>query len=251
MTAERFAGKVAIVTGGGSGMGRATALRFAAEGAKVIVADINGDNATKVAGEIGASAIGLKVDVTQRADVAGMVQEAMSRFGRLDFAFNNAGIPGPTDFKVHEIGIANWDQVIAVNLTGIFHCICEQVPAMKLSGGGAIVNTSSVAGVSGAPNMAAYIASKHGVVGLTRGGALDLVRDGIRMNAICPGAIDTPMLAGVMAEPLIAKVVAESNPIGRFATPDEIATVVLFLCSDEASYIVGHALPIDGGMMAA
>jgi NAD(P)-dependent dehydrogenase (short-subunit alcohol dehydrogenase family) len=246
-----FAGKVAFITGAGSGIGRETALAFAREGASVVAADVseqaNQETASMIETE-GGRAIAIRCDVTKPADVEGALAKTIEAFGRLDFAFNNAGIeprkPAPTaDYDEEE-----WDQIIDINLRGVFLCMKHEIPLILKQGGGAIVNTSSGAGVVGIKGSPAYTAAKHGVIGLTRAAALDYAAQNLRINAICPGYIDTPMMGrftGGTPEGR-AKVIAE-EPAGRMGKPEEIAASVLWLCSDGAAFMVGHAMVVDGG----
>ena len=249
----RFSGKSIIVTGAASGIGRATAQAFAAEGGRVLVADRDGAGAEKVAQGIcadGGEAVAMAVDVADFARCEAMVARAVEAFGGLDVAFNNAGIPGPMTAKVHEVSLEEWRQNQAVNLDGVFHCIKAEVPAMLARGGGAIVNTASAAGIVGGHNIAAYVAAKHGVMGLTKAAALDLAPAGIRVNAICPGAIRTAMLDVAFGIPETRAKLESSSPLGRVAEASETAAAVLFLASDAASFILGIGLPVDGGMTA-
>lgn len=248
---SRFEGKVALVTGGASGIGRATALAFAAEGARVLVVDQNGAGAhdttqlIRAAGGVGET---MRADISDYGQCQAMVARALSAFGALHIAFNNAGIPSSLAFKVHEIDVADWQRLIGVNLGGVFNSIKAEVPALLASGGGAIINTASVAGLIAAGNMASYVAAKHGVVGLTKAAALDLIGLGIRVNAVCPAATHTAMLEGAMAVPEIKARMESDHPIGRAASAEEVARTVLFLASDESSFMVGHALAVDGGL---
>ena len=245
-----FTGQVALVTGAASGMGLATARGFAHSGASVTLADLGGEALEKAVEEIraaGGKATGVACDVTDEADVAAMVERTVAEFGRLDAAFNNAGIEQPLT-PLHEIADGDWERLIDVDLGGVFHCMKQQVPHMLRNGGGVIVNTSSGAGVKGIAGQSAYCAVKWGLIGLTKAAALDYARDGVRVNAICPGFVDTPMMerfTGGTAEGR-AKVV-ESEPVGRPASAEEIAAAVLWLCSDDAAFVVGHALVMDGG----
>jgi NAD(P)-dependent dehydrogenase (short-subunit alcohol dehydrogenase family) len=249
-------GKCALVTGGASGIGRATAIAMAREGARVAVADRSEQAAADTVGLInqsGGQAIAIAVDVADEAAVAAMTARTVAAFGRIDCAFNNAGIsPRNTDSagqRTHELSQGAWDGVIAINLTGVFLCMKHQIPHMLKQGGGAIVNTASVAGMVGLYTAAAYVASKHGVVGLTKSAALEYATDGIRVNAVCPGYIETPMTEETVRnryDDLMLKV-----PARRMGMPGEIAEMVVFLCSDRASFITGANYAVDGGYTAA
>ena len=248
---KAFAGRVAFITGGASGIGRATALAFARVGASVAVADVsekgNQETARLIEEESG-RALAVKCDVSRSDDVQTALNNTIGAFGRLDFAFNNAGIepknPAPTaDYEEEE-----WNRIIDIDLRGVFLCMKHEIPLILKQGGGAIVNTSSGAGIIGIKGSPAYTAAKHGVIGLTRAAALDYAGQNIRVNAICPGYIATPMMdrfTGGTPEGR-AKVISE-EPIGRMGRPEEIANAVLWLCSDAASFVVGHALVVDGG----
>ena len=241
-----------IVTGAGSGIGRAAALAFAAEGANVTVADIDDQHGRATVAqlrELGAQAEFVRVDVSHAADCAAMVKHAVDRYGRLDVAFNNAGINIGV-VPIADVEDAQWERIVAINLTGVFLCMKHEIPAMKRSGGGSIVNTASVGGVIGTAGVTAYCATKHGVVGLTKSAALDHIKDGIRINAVCPGGTYTAMLAEWFKDPEVERTAKAATPIGRMADPAEIARAVLFLTSEESSFMVGHALVVDGGLTA-
>ena len=245
-----FKGQVALVTGASSGMGLATAKAFAASGASVVLSDINEQALHQVTEEItaaGQSAIGMVCDVTDETQAAALVARAVSEFGRLDMAYNNAGILGPMCDMTEETA-EGFDQVNAVNLRGIWTCMKHELLQMRRQGSGAIVNCSSLGGLVGLPGRAAYHASKHGVIGLTKSAAMDNAARGIRVNAICPGCIDTPM--GDSIDPAAMKEFLKEQPIGRMGRVEEIASTVLWLCSPGASFVLGVALPVDGGFVA-
>jgi len=246
-------GKVALVTGASSGIGRASALAFAREGAKVVVADViveGGEETVNLVKQAGGEAIFVKTDVAKAAEVEALVARAVQTYGRLDCAHNNAGIEGPGAATV-EYAEEMWDRVIAINLKGVWLCMKYEIPQMLKNGGGAIVNTASTAGLVGYPSGSAYVASKHGVVGLTRTAALEYAKSGIRVNAVCPGAIDTPMMGRITGHrPHRAARMAAAEPVGRMGNPSEIAEAVVWLCSDAASFVTGHPMAVDGGMTA-
>lgn len=248
---EKFKGKVALVTGAASGLGRATALTFAREGAKVIVVDIDtaaGNETVQLIKKSNGEAAFVKTDVTKESEVENLVKKTIETFGRLDYAHNNVGIAiNPTPF--HETTEQQWDMVVDANLKGIFLCMKHEIKYMIGHGGGAIVNTSSIAGLIAAPGMPGYVASKHGLIGLTKAGAVEYARQGIRVNSVCPaGMRGTRLFKQVEAmDPEAPKKIAAAVPLGRDADPQEVAEVVVFLCSDAASYVTGHAMAVDGG----
>ena len=251
----RLRDKVALITGAASGIGRASALRFAQEGARVVIADVQdaaGDGVAAAITAAGGQALYVHADVSQADDVHRMVAAALERFGRLDILFNNAGVGRHIPFD--ELIEAEWDRIVNVNLRGVYLGCRYGVPALRQAGGGAILNTASQSGLHGHPNNEAYCAAKAGVINFTRSLARDLARDNIRVNAICPGGTDTPILRGYVppgADPdYIARTVAPRTPFGRLARPEEIAAVAVFLVSDEASFVSGVALPVDGAASA-
>jgi NAD(P)-dependent dehydrogenase (short-subunit alcohol dehydrogenase family) len=248
-----FADKVAIVTGATSGIGKATAQALARAGARVVVSGINEALGSRVVEEItrdDGTAVFIRADVSRREDVEHLVSETVRQFGRLDIAFNNAGIEGDTALTADWTEEC-WLHVLDVNLTGVWRCMKAEIPAMLSNGGGVIVNCSSVAGLVGFAGSAAYVASKHGIIGLTRTAALEYAPMGIRINAICPGVIDTPMVRRVIHDdPEQARQILALEPIGRMGNPEEIAAAVLWLCSDAATFVIGHPLVVDGGLVA-
>jgi NAD(P)-dependent dehydrogenase (short-subunit alcohol dehydrogenase family) len=245
-----FKGKAAFVTGAGSGIGRAAALAFAREGASVVVADISeqsNQETARMIEELGTHALAVRCDVTRTEDVKAALDKAVEAFGRLDFAFNNAGSEQPITATA-DLTEQQWDRIANINLRGVFLCMKYEIPLMLRNGGGAIVNTSSGAGVKGFKGQAAYCAAKFGVIGLTKSAALDYASQNIRINAVCPGIIETSMMdrfTGGTAEGR-ERVIAQ-EPVGRMGKPDEIAAAVVWLCSEPAAFMIGHAMVIDGG----
>ena len=246
-------GKVALVTGAGSGIGRATALVFAREGAKVVVSDIvveGGEETVQQIKAAGGEAIFVKADVSKGADVEALIIQTVETYGRLDCAFNNAGIEGgvkPTIDCTEE----EFARTIAVNLTGVWLCMKYEIQQMLSQGGGTIVNTASVAGLVGFPGLPDYVASKHGVLGLTKTAALEYAKSGIRVNAVCPGVIQTPMVErGAQLSPGFDELAVSMEPVGRFGQPSEIGEAVVWLCSEAASFVTGHPMTVDGGLVA-
>ena len=245
-------GKVAIVTGGSSGIGKATAIAFAREGAKVVVAsrrEKEGQETVKQVQSAGSEGFFIKTDVSKETDVSAMVEKTIATYGHLDYAFNNAGIeqiPTPLVEQTEE----TFDQVMDINVKGVWLCMKHQIPQMLVSGGGAIVNMSSIAGIIGAPGLPIYVASKHAVLGLTKSVALEYAKEGIRINAVCPGMIETDLLDRAFANQEVKERLIAMHPIGRVGKPEEIAEAVVWLCSDKASFVTGQSLPLDGGYVA-
>jgi NAD(P)-dependent dehydrogenase (short-subunit alcohol dehydrogenase family) len=248
-------GKSALVTGGGSGIGRATCITMAREGARVTVADLPGpaaDETVELVRAAGGEAQAVVADVTKPDEVAAMVAAAVTAYGRLDCAYNNAGVAavhvGAGGKRVGDISQESWDRMLAVNLTGVWLCMKHELAAMERQGGGVIVNTSSIAGLVGLPGSNAYVAAKHGVIGLTKAAAIDHAATGVRVNAVCPGYIETPMVAEAMArrgDRILATV-----PMRRLGLAGDIAEAVVWLCSDRSGFVTGTTLTVDGGYTA-
>jgi NAD(P)-dependent dehydrogenase (short-subunit alcohol dehydrogenase family) len=251
-----FEDRVALITGGGSGIGRASALAFAREGARVVVADLDADGGAETVGQIEAGTGGqarfIRADVRDERDVEELIAGCVAAFGRLDYAHNNAGI-GARPAPVHETERASFEGVLAVNLTGVWLCLKHEARYMLANGGGAIVNTASLAGLIGFPLNVAYSASKHAVIGITRTAALEYARAGIRVNAVCPAFVQTPMVDSLVefgGPRMSLERLASMQPMGRLGTTAEVAAAVVWLCSEAAAFITGIALPIDGGTTA-
>lgn len=246
-----FENKVAIITGGSFGIGKAAAIAFAKRGAKVVIADWVEDNETiNIIQSSGGDAIFVKCDVSDDASVKAMVEKTITQYGRLDYAFNNAGVEG-FSAPIHQCTNENWERTIGVNLKGVWLCMKYEIPLMLQQGKGAIVNNASIAGLVGFPNIPAYVASKHGIIGLTKNAALEYAKLGIRANAVCPGVIKTPMIdrfTGKNKE--VEKQFETMEPVGRLGEPEEVAEAVVWLCSEASSFITGDAIPVDGGWVA-
>ncbi len=251
---ESLSGKVALVTGGGSGIGRATSLAFARRACKVVVSDMNspgGLETVKLILETGGEAIFIPANVTIASQVDALVRRTVDRFGALDCAVNNAGINIASRNPTHLYSEDDWDSIIDVNLRAVWLCMKHEIPMMLEQGSGSIVNLASIYGIVGAPNTAAYTASKHGVSGLTKVAALEYAKEGIRVNAVGPGYTDTSMVRRVVdANPGIQDWMIDKTPTGRMGNPEEIAEAIVWLSSDEASFVTGAVVPIDGGMIA-
>ena len=248
-----FEGKVALVTGAGAGFGRATALTFSVKGAKVVVADFAveaGEETVKMIQQGGGEAIFIKVDVSHATEVEALINKTIDTYGQLDCAANNAGISGPIVASI-DLEEEDWNRVVNIDLKGVWLCMKYEIPQMIKQGGGSIVNTASMAGIVGFPAQAPYVASKHGVVGLTKSAALEYGTQNIRVNAVCPGVIHTSMVESVIEViPDIIDTLNQQAPVGRIGQPQEVAECILWLCSGAASFVTGHALAVDGGYVA-
>jgi NAD(P)-dependent dehydrogenase (short-subunit alcohol dehydrogenase family) len=246
-----FDGKVALVTGAAAGIGRTTSQYYARDGAKVVVSDINesgGQETVELIAEAGGEATFFRADVSNPAEVQALVNHALEKFGRLDIAFNNAGVGGEQN-PVADYSLEGWDKLIGVNLSGVFYCMKYEIPAM-LNNGGAIVNMASILGRVAFANSPAYVTSKHGVVGLTQNAAVEYGQKGIRVNAVGPGFIRTPMISEIIEDQATRDMLVALHPIGRLGEPEEVAELVVWLSSDKASFITGAYYPIDGGYLA-
>ncbi|MDG1582496.1 SDR family oxidoreductase [Pseudomonas sp. GOM6] len=248
-----FSGKVALVTGGAAGIGRATALAFAAEGLQVVVSDVDvagGEGTVQLIRDAGGEATFVRCDVSRDTEVQALMAQVVASYGRLDYAFNNAGIEIEKG-KLADGSEDEFDAIMGVNVKGVWLCMKHQLPIMLAQGGGAIVNTASIAGLGAAPKMSIYAASKHAVIGLTKSAAVEYGKKKIRVNAVCPAVIDTDMFRRAYeADPKKAEFVAGMHPVGRIGKVEEIAAAVLYLCSDAAGFTTGHALAVDGGATA-
>ena len=248
-----FLGKVALVTGGASGIGRATALAFAREGAKTVVSDVDvdgGDETVRMIKDSGREAAFVKADVSISDEVEVLVHKVVETYGQLDYAFNNAGLERELTDPGERYAEETFQSVIDTNIKGVWLCMRHEIAQMLKQGFGAIVNTSSVAGLVGIPHQPIYVASKHAVSGMTKSAAVEYAAKGIRINAVCPGLVDTPLMERIYASNPELKAQADSwQPIGRTARPEEIAEAVIWLCSDRASFVVGHMMTIDGGLV--
>ena len=246
-------GKVVLITGGGSGIGRASALAFARAGARVVVADVDtssGEKTTNAVIETGAEAVFVQTDVANGEEVENMITQAVTVYGRLDCACNNAGIAG-VQARTVDCTEENWDRTLLINLKSVWLCMKCEIPQMLKQGGGTIVNTSSAAGLVGLPGWPAYVASKHGVIGLTKSAALEYAKANIRINAVCPSIIKTDMAECFTGgDQRVEDYILAQQPMSRMGTPEEVAAAVLWLCSDAASFVTGHALAVDGGLLA-
>ncbi len=249
---KEFEGKVALVTGAASGIGKSTALLYAQNGAKVIISDIDdagGQETVEAIAKAGGEAMYEHADVSNPDDCMRLVGQALARYDRLDFACNNAGIGGEQN-PVAQLSVDGWNQTIAINLSGVFYCMRYEIQAMLKNGGGSIVNMASILGQVGFAGAAAYVSAKHGVVGLTQTAALEYSKSGIRVNAVGPAFIQTPMIAGIASDPVAAQALTAAHPIGRLGQPEEVAELVIWLSSDKASFVTGNYYAVDGGYLA-
>ncbi len=245
-------GKVAIVAGGASGIGRAAAKLYARQGTRVIVSDVaeaGGQETVRLIQAAGGEAVFARADVSNPADCQALAAAAVERYGRLDIAFNNAGIGGESK-PTADYSLENWQKVIAVNLSSVFYCMKYEIPAILAGGGGAIVNMASILGQVGISNAPAYVAAKHGVVGLTRAAALEYSTQGVRINVVGPAFISTPLIAGLEQDPQAYNGLVSQHPIGRLGQPEEVAELVVWLSSDKASFVSGAYYAVDGGYLA-
>ncbi|HEX7000942.1 MAG TPA: glucose 1-dehydrogenase [Trueperaceae bacterium] len=248
----KLTGKVALVTGGASGIGRAVADAFVKEGAKVAIVDLSEESGNRAVEEIrgmGGEALFVRSDVSRPEDNERMVRETVERFGALHVACNNAGIGGEAN-NIADMSVDGWQKVIGINLSSVFYAMKYEIPAMLEAGGGAIVNMASILGAVGWPTSAGYVAAKHGVVGLTKTAALEYAAKGVRVNAIGPGFIHTPLISALEEDKAANDMLVSMHPVGRLGEPEEIASLALFLASDEASFVHGAYLPVDGGFLA-
>jgi len=250
---KRFEGKVALVTGASSGIGQASALAFAREGARVVVAARRiqqGEETVQMIRRNGGDAIFVKTDVSNPAEAESLIRATVETYGRLDFALNNAGTPGPL-VPAADLDEQEWDFIINTNLKGLWLCLKHEIAFMVKQGGGSIVNMSSVLGLYGTSlGASAYVASKHAIIGLTKATALEYAKHGLRINAVCPGFVETALIDVVTSNPVAKELTIAAHPVGRLGTPEEIAEAVIWLCSDAASFVTGHSMVIDGGYSA-
>jgi NAD(P)-dependent dehydrogenase (short-subunit alcohol dehydrogenase family) len=249
---SEFDGKVALVTGASSGIGRSTAILYAKYGAHVVVSDVDahgGEETVEMINQAEGKAIFVRTDVSKFDECQSLVQQAVDRFGRLDFACNNAGIGGESN-PIAEMSEEGWNRVISINLSGVFYCMHHEIKAMLQNGGGSIVNMASILGQVGFAGSSAYVSAKHGILGLTRTAALEYGKAGVRVNAVGPAFIVTPMIQGITADPTVEKMLVGAHPIGRLGKPEEVAELVIWLSSNKASFASGGYYPVDGGYLA-